>query len=444
MQKSVAGTPGGVCRVWIVNHYADAPDRPAGTRHFDLARQLVRRGQGVTIFASGFSHGTGEDVRLKRWQLFRSESLNGVRFVWLKTFAYRGNTWRRRVNMLSYLVTFLVVQTRFSSPDVVIGVTVQPFAALGAWVVARRRHARFIFEIGDLWPQTLVDLGAMRVGSPGEILLRAIEAFLVRHASVVVSLLPGVHQYLRKRGLPTDRYVYLPNGVDLEAFDGATGLVGGEPDAAGSPLAAVRRLQVEGRLVLGYVGAFGLVNRVDVIVRAAAIAEARAPGRIGLVLVGDGPERANVERLVSAGGAIVLAPAVPKSAVPVILRALDALVVHATATPVYQYGISFNKLFEYMAAARPVVFACLSAYDPVAGEGAGISVAPDDPSLLADAFLAMADAGADERARMGTAGRDYVEREHSVERLGGLLAEIVSADTPAGSAAFGGYGDTGR
>src|ERR1035437_9463471 len=221
MQKSVADPPASVNRVWIVNHYADAPDRPAGTRHFDLSRQLVARGQKITIFASAFSHGTGQDVRLTGWQLFRTEWFDGVQFVWLRTFPYRGNTWRRRVNMLSYLATFLVVQTRFANPDVVIGVTVQPFAALGAWLVARRRRARFIFEIGDLWPQTLVDLGAMREGSLGEILLRSIEAFLLRHASVVISLLPGVRDYLRERGLPADHVVYVPNGVDLEAFDGA-------------------------------------------------------------------------------------------------------------------------------------------------------------------------------------------------------------------------------
>ena len=154
-------------RVWIVNHYAATPDEPAGTRHYALARELVTRGHAVTIFAASFGHHSGRERRLASRSLYRSEWHDGVRFVWLRTLPYRGNTWRRPLNMLSFLVTFLVVQTREKAPDTVVGSTVHPFAALGGWVAARLRGADFVFEIRDLWPQTLVDLGAMRAGSPG-------------------------------------------------------------------------------------------------------------------------------------------------------------------------------------------------------------------------------------------------------------------------------------
>ena len=130
----------------------------------------------------------------------------------------------RSFNMLSFLLVFLVVQTREATPDLVIGSTVHPFAALGGWIAARLRGARFAFEIRDLWPQTLVDLGAMREGSPFERGLRLLEAFLVRRASAVITLLPGIRDYLRERGLPDDHVVYVPNGADLEAFDARPGL----------------------------------------------------------------------------------------------------------------------------------------------------------------------------------------------------------------------------
>lgn len=412
-------------RLWIVNHYADAPDRPNGTRHFDLARRLAAGGREVTIFAAGLSHVTGRDERLSGGGLYRIQTFSGVRFVWLRTFPYRGNTWRRQLNMLSFVVVFVLVQTRFPAPDAIIGSTVHPFAAGAGWLVARLRRATFLFEIRDLWPQTLVDLGAMRAGSPGERSLRAIEAFLVRRASVVITLLPGVADYLRERDLPSDHLVYLPNGVDLEVFDAAARNVDPGDRALQSVLAQIGRMRAEGRLVLGYVGSLGRVNRVDVIVRAALLAEAREPGRIGLVLVGDGPERAALEQL--AGDQLVVAfeKPVPKRTVPAILAGLDAAVVHATATPVYRFGISFNKLFEAMAASRPVVFACTSAYDPVAHDGAGISVRPDDPEILAEAFLAMAGASPEARANMGAAGRRRVELDHSITGLAARLAAIL-------------------
>jgi glycosyltransferase involved in cell wall biosynthesis len=412
--------------VWIVNHYAAAPDRPAGRRHFDLARRLVAQGHAVTIFAAGFSHTTGREERLAAGRLYRSEWFDGVLFVWLRTVPYRGNTLRRQINMLSFLVVFLVVQTRFGAPTTIIGSTVHPFAAFGAWVVARLRRARFVFEIRDLWPQTLVDLGALQVGSPGERLLRTLEAFLVRRSAVVITLLPGMHDYLTERRLPADHVVYVPNGVDLETFDAAPLPGAPAPESVARALSAIGRLRGEGRFVLGYVGSLGRVNRADVIVGAAHIAERRAPGRIGVVLIGDGPERPALELLARSIPAVTLQPAVPSRYVPSILRSLDATVVHATATPVYRYGISFNKLFEYMAAERPVVFACASAYDPVAATGAGVSVNPDNPEGVANAFLELAATDPSTRVRMGAAGREYVAREHNIARLGDVLAKIVS------------------
>jgi glycosyltransferase involved in cell wall biosynthesis len=116
--------------------------------------------------------------------------------------------------------------------------------------------------------------------------------------------------------------------------------------------------------------------------------------------------------------------------VPTILRALDAAVVHTTWTPVYRYGISFNKLFEYLAAGRPVVFACDSAYDPVQSTGAGVTIRPDDAELLAAAFLELAATTPAARAAMGEAGRAYVDREHNFEHLGETLDGVVRGRLP--------------
>lgn len=418
-------------RVWIVNQYAAAPDEAAGTRHYALAKQLLARGHEVTIFAGNFSAHVNRRDRLRPGSMARAEWHDGVRFVWLWTVPYSGNAWRRPLNMLSFIPTFLVRQTREPAPDVVIGSTVHPFAALGAWIAARMRRATFMFEIRDLWPQTLVDLGAMRLGSPAERLLRALEAFLVRRASVVVTLLPGIRDYLGEQGLPTAHVVYIPNGADLSSFDAVFDPGAVPADAAGC-LAEIHRLQEAGRFVVGYVGAFGRVNRVDLVVEAAIEADRRQPGVIGLVVVGEGPERPMIERVADGHPSVIVGRAIARRFVPMVLRGLDAAVVHTTYTPVYRYGISFNKLFEYMAASRPVVFACDCAYDPVASSNAGIVVQPDDVHRLASAFLEMAAMPAGERAEMGAAGRAYVMREHDFQRLGDTLASVVETGSVEG------------
>jgi glycosyltransferase involved in cell wall biosynthesis len=421
-------------RTWIVAHYASAPDRPTGSRHFDLARGLVRHGHATTVFAAGFGHATGREERLSGGRICRSEMFDGIEFAWLRTLPYHGNGLRRRLNMLSFLAVFVVVQTRFRRPSVIVGSTVHPFAALGAWVAAKLRGARFILEIGDLWPQTLVDLGAMRIGSPGERLLRSLEAFLVRRASAVITLLPGIRDYLDERGLPSGHVVYIPNGVDLAEFDAHVQAGTQAPETVRRDLGDIEALRADGRFVFGYVGSFGRVNRLDVVVEAASIAERQAPGKVGVVLVGDGPERPELERLAAATPAAVVGPGIPRLYVPAIITALDGTVVHTTATPVYRYGISFNKLFEYMAARRPIVFATESAYDPVAATGAGVTVAPDDPEGLARALLAIASATPAEREAMGAAGRAYVEREHNMAVLADVFEEVVEGRRPASAA----------
>jgi glycosyltransferase involved in cell wall biosynthesis len=409
---------------WIVNHYAASPDQPTLTRHYDLARELVASGRRVTIFAAGRSHVTGRE-RLTGWGIFGTESFDDVRFVWLRTSSYRGNTWRRKLNMLTFVVAFLVVQIRFESPDVIIGSTVHPFAALGAWIAARIRRVRFVLEIRDLWPQTLVDLGEMRIGSSGERLLRSIEAFLVTRASTTITLLPGMRDYLSSRGLRTDHVVYIPNGVRTSSDEQPCTASEREPVCVREAFGTIQRMRDEGRFVIGYAGAFGFINRADVIAKAAAIAEERSPGRVGLFIFGDGPERAKLEAAAAGNSAVAIGAAVPKRYVRKVLEALDATVLHVADTPVFRYGMSPNKLFDYMGSARPVAFACSSAYDPVATVGAGISVRPDDPALLGDAYLRLASTPPDTLARMGAAGREYVVREHNIERLAETLAFVL-------------------
>jgi glycosyltransferase involved in cell wall biosynthesis len=262
----------------------------------------------------------------------------------------------------------------------------------------------------------------MRQGSTGERGLRAIEAHLIRHADAVVALLPGIRDYIDERGLSTERVTYIPNGVDLTAFEppGATEV----PVEVRAALDALARHRAEGRFVIGYTGALGRVNRVDVIVRAAAIVEQRGSSAVGVVILGDGPERAGLEQDRPAD-VVTIGPPIPRRYVPLVLAAVDAAVVHATATPVYRYGISFNKLFDYMAASRPVISACSTAFDPVLAAGSGIVVRPDDPEALADAFLAMSSLPPEERMRMGAAGRAFVEREHDMVQLGARLAETI-------------------
>lgn len=425
------------CRVWLINHYASPPDSSAGTRHYSIGRELVRRGMDVTIFAAGFDHATSREERVHGWSLTRSQWFTGVRFVWLRTFPYRGNTWRRMVNMAGFALLLVLAQVRRPAPDVVVGSTVHPFAALAGWIIAKLRGARYVYEVRDLWPQTLIDLGALQPNAASARLLRAIEAFLVRRAETIITVLPGMSTYLDDRGLPSAHVRYLPNGVDLVAADLATTSLGPtvQGNALSRLLSELGRRRESGEVVFAYAGAHGRVNRLEIVLAAFALANRRTRTPIHLLLVGDGPEKEALKQRANEIGLtnVTFADPVPKDKLPALLNAIDVGVVHATATPIYRFGVSFNKVFDYMAARKPIVFACTAFNDPIAASGGGRTVTPDDPGALAAAVISLAAAEPGERRRMGEAGRAYAELHHDLARIGAAFAEAVGCmDEPRG------------
>ena len=205
--------------LWILNHYAISPDMPGGTRHFDLASELVKKGHDVTIFASGFDHHTHRYIKIDPKEKIRVEEYDGVRFVWINTTPYSKNDWRRVMNMISYGWRVLRCDRGLPKPDVVIGSSMHPFAALAGWRLARRHKARFIFEVRDLWPQTAIDMGAMKENSFPAKLLYAWEKFMYEKAEKIIVLLPYAKEYIVSRGISPEKVFWLPNGVNLDRFD---------------------------------------------------------------------------------------------------------------------------------------------------------------------------------------------------------------------------------
>ncbi|MEW6227086.1 MAG: glycosyltransferase family 4 protein, partial [Bacillota bacterium] len=206
--------------VWIVNQYAITPDLPGGTRHYDFGVELVKMGYEVRIFASDVNLALRQHTKLEPGELYREESINGVRFVWVRAATYQKNDWRRAWNMLSFAFNACRVgAARLGGrPEAIIGSSPHPFAALAAWVISKIKRSRFMLELRDLWPQVLVDMGGVSERSVPARVLRLVERFLYRVASRIIILATGSREYLLRRGVLSDKVVYIPNGVHLMNF----------------------------------------------------------------------------------------------------------------------------------------------------------------------------------------------------------------------------------
>lgn len=411
-------------QVWILNHYAQEPGGAGGTRHFHFAEGLPEFGWQATIIAASVELNTGRQ-RLEAGEKFRIDLISAVPFLWVRTPSYQGNGAGRFYNMLAYSARVLLRRTTrdLPRPDLIIGSSVHPFAAAAGLILARRYRVPFVFEVRDLWPQTLVDMGQLAETALLVRVLRRLELFLYRRAKKIVVLLPRAADYIVPLGIPLSKIQWIPNGVNLSLFPASP-----LPDRApGEPF------------TLMYFGAHGHANGLETVIEAMRLVQDRAGAAgIRLRLVGDGGMKPGLENLARDYGLenVSFEPPIPKNQIASLASEADAFLIAVKDLPgLYRYGISMNKLFDYLAAGRPIVMASNAVNNPVAEAEAGFTVAAENPAELARAIMELAAKPFEERRDMGVSGREFVARNHDFRQLSATLAELLdeacaSGDSP--------------
>lgn len=400
--------------VWIVNHYAQSPVGAGGTRHFQLAQALPSSGWNACILAASTELNTGRQ-RLKPGERYRLDVVEGIPFLWFLAPSYTGNGLGRIRNMLAFAIRILNPEPvrLLPQPDLIVGSSVHPFAVWSAYRLARRFRVPFVFEVRDLWPQTLIDFGLLRKHGIPAMLLRRLEGFLYRKSNAIITLLPYAYRYIQRFGIERQRIHWIPNGVDISRWD--------------LPEPSMPRSRDELRLM--YFGAFGQANGLETLLQAMhELAECASAPRVRLRLIGDGPMKPALESLANDLNLsnVVFENPVTKTEIPSLAADADCFVAVLRDSPLYRYGISLNKIYDYMAAGKPVIFACGAANNPVAEADAGISIAPGDVLALSDAIDRMAKMHPDDRTKMGQAGRGYVSRQHDSRLLACNFTSIMN------------------
>jgi glycosyltransferase involved in cell wall biosynthesis len=338
--------------ILIVNHYAGSLRHGMEFRPYYLAREWIALGHKVRIVAASQSHLRQQPPLLTGGEA--REEIDGVAYHWLRTPPYRGNGVRRAVNMAAFTQALhrraKAIAGEFR-PDVVIASSTYPFDIFPARRIARRARARLVFEVHDLWPLTLIELSGMSRWHPFILALSFAEKYAYRKADKVVSMLPAARGHMLSRGMAPEKYMHVPNGVDVKEWT----------DAAMAPpqghLELLRGLRGQGKFVVGYAGGHGLSNALGNLLDAAELL--RDDERIHIVLVGQGADKtelvADAQRRALAN--VSFLDAVPKAGVPALLSEFDALFLGWLRHPLYRFGVSPNKLMDYMMAAKPIVHA---------------------------------------------------------------------------------------
>ena len=404
-------------RILLLNQYALPRGAPGITRHGDLGAELARRGHEVTVVASPFNYLTRKGVEGER----RHELHSGVRFAWLDTGTYRRNDRNRIRSMVRYLLAATSLGMRTSlRPDVVIASSPHLFTGLAGALIAARHRAPFVFEVRDFWPSVLVDLGAVRAGLFTHRSLERLERWLYRRSRLVVFVPPFGRKRLIELGLDHVPSVHIPNAAVRASRQQAV------------PESLVRMLtEVGGRCVLMYMGAHGVANDLGILVDALDRLRADCTDvyeNLAVVLVGDGGEKPALERRIESSGHrwIRTHPPIEKVAVPTALEAADLLLVNVAAATAHTYGLSPNKLFDYLLAARPVLIS--SHVATIVDEAdAGIRYEPGDPGALAGAIADLVRCAPARRVEMGQRGRSLIESDYSLESVATRLERALGS-----------------
>jgi glycosyltransferase involved in cell wall biosynthesis len=410
-------------KILYVSQYFPPEMGAPAARAVELARHWVNAGHDVTVLTGFPNHPTGFVPLEWRPRLRRGvwrEDLDGIKVVrtWLLPFPNR-KAHERMLNYSSFSVSAALRGLEIKKPDVVIATSPQLLVGPAGWWIARWKHAPFVFEVRDLWPESLAAVGAGREGSWLHRALSVIAGFLYQRACKIVVVTPAFKEHLmRYWNVPAEKIAIVENGVETDLFD---------PTNTDAGLR--RKLGTDGRFVVCYVGTMGMAHGLDTLMEAAERLQASHP-EVAFVLVGEGADKQRMKELAAERRLrnLILVDQQPREKIPAFINASDACVVLLKKTELFKTVIP-TKMLEFLSCARPVILGVEGQAQQLLEEaGGGLAIEPENAS---DLVAAIEKLSADEnlRAIMSQRGRDYIvkrcSRRRTAEAYLAVLSELV-------------------
>ena len=372
-------------------------------RPFYLAREWQKMGHKVRIIAADYSHLRKVNPVVKKD--FDIQTIEGIEYQWIKTGTYEGNGVARALTMFEFCTKLSLSAKKIVNdfhPNAVIASSTYPLDTYPAQRIAHIAKCKYIHEAHDLWPLTLTEIGGMSQRHPFVILLAQAERSAYRNADKVVSLFPAAYKHMLKHGLQSmDKFVYIPNGIVLEDWETPEPI----PEEHSKVLSQLKNTD---KFIVMYLGGHAISNALDVLLDAAGIIRERTD--IAFVFVGKGVEKERLQgrALAEKLDNVVFLPPVSKTQVPSILEYADALYIGAANSPLYKYGVSFNKAYDYMMSGKPIIYSVQAANNDVEQFNCGITIESGNPEAVVSGINHLISIGVEERTAMGKNGRNAI------------------------------------
>lgn len=407
--------------LFLTDNFPPEVNAPA-SRTFEHCREWVKSGHQVTVVTCAPNFPGGKVFHGYRNRLWQSANVDGIRVIRVWTYITANSGFARRIlDYLSFMVSGFLAGLFVRRVDLVIGTSPQFFTVCAARVLGMCKRVPWVFELRDLWPESIKAVEAMR--HPRLLRwLERLELYLYRKATRVVSVTHSFREVLVARGIPADKIAVVTNGVDLTRF---------RPAPKDPELTA--RLGLTDCLVFGYIGTHGLAHALETLLHAAVRwQQSPALSHLRLLLLGDGAQKASLQaeaqRLKLAN--VVFCDSVAKAEVVRYWSLLDVAIVHLKRTPVFETVIP-SKIFEAMAMGIPLLHGVAGESAAIVQqEGCGLVFAPENVDALCAGAGELLDAGV--RARLAAAGRAASARYERSHLAAAMLETLVGCVAATG------------
>ncbi|PKP01637.1 MAG: glycosyltransferase WbuB [Bacteroidetes bacterium HGW-Bacteroidetes-6] len=405
-------------KIMLINHYAGSPTMGMEYRPWYLAQEWIKTGHEVVIVAATNAH--VRNVQPEIQNTLQEEIIDGIAYLWVKTPAYNGNGLKRILNMRSFVRKLRKNASKLAQkyqPDVVIASSTYPMDNYAAQKIARKAGAKHFYEVHDLWPLSPMELGGYKASHPFIRYLQRAEDFAYKHADGVISMLPKTAEYMQSRGLDLRKWHYVPNGINTQEWNSF--------EHISSELETkIQQIRDKFQYIVGYTGSHGVSNALSTLISTAKLLRNKS---IAFILIGKGPDKQNL--ILEAESAdlnnIFFFDPISKQQIPHVLSFFDILYIGLQRQSLYRFGISLNKLYDYMMAAKPVLLSIEDSDNLVNKIGCGFSVEPENPEEQAKRLESLIQMTPKQRKEMGEAGKAYVLQHHDYSVLAAQFIQIL-------------------
>lgn len=402
--------------IWMINQYASTPDTGFIGRHYYLAEELSKLGYQVYVVAASYAHSQSNPVSFE--EDYRIDQFNdNFKFVWLKVPVYEKSTSKRRVLNwfeFAYKITNLnkIIPHK---PDIILYSSLSLVGFLGAERLARKNKVPLFFEVRDIWPLSLIEIGGVSPSHPFVRFLQWVEDRAYKKSDKVISNLKNSVVHMVSRGLDPQKFHWIPNGVS-----------GGEVRHGEALDSQVLKMIPDNKFIIGYTGSIGIANCLQNLLDAAHAL--KDDPKFLFTIVGKGEYKPVLQKRIqdeALNNVLILDP-IPKTQIQSMLNLFDVCYIGLKDDPLFKYGVSPNKLFDYFYSAKPIIYAIDSGeYKPVLDAGAGCEIKPENSEELVQAIQYLSSLSDVERQKMGVSGRNYVEQWHDYGSLAKKLEHVM-------------------